>query len=72
MRRGEICDFSKALDFENGSWGILQDLLLQTVSIELDSLQKIAVMFVKAHSDGYALSVEAIQEAITLLIHPKS
>ena len=58
----------ESLDFEAGSWSVLQDLLLQTMSVEPDSLQQIAVMFVKAQSDGHTINVEALREAITLLI----
>jgi hypothetical protein len=58
----------ESLDFEAGSWSVLQDLLLQTISVEPDSLQQIAVMFVKAHSDGHTINVGALEAAITLLI----
>jgi len=58
----------ESLVFEEGSWSVLQDLLLQTMSVEPDSLQQIAVMFIKAYAEGKIVSVEAMREAITLLI----
>jgi Reverse transcriptase (RNA-dependent DNA polymerase) len=37
----------ESLEFEAGSWGVLQDLLLQTISVEPDSLQQIALCLLR-------------------------
>lgn len=58
----------ESLDFEEGSWNVLQDLLLQTMSVEPDSLQQIAVMFVRAYAAGRSISNEALTDALTFVL----
>jgi len=59
----------ESVSLTTASWGILQDLLLQTMSVEPDSLQQVAVMFAIAYAEGHPINRDALQRGISLLFN---
>lgn len=58
----------ESLVLENASWNLVQDLLLQTMSIEPTSLQQIAAAFARAHAVGQIVDIADLSRAISLVI----
>jgi hypothetical protein len=58
----------ESLAFEGAGWDLVQDLLLQTMSIEPTSLQQIAAAFARAHAQGRAVNIEELARAIGFVI----
>ncbi len=58
----------ESLVFENASWNLAHDLLLQTMSIEPTSLQQIAAAFARAHTEGQTIDIAELGKAIGFVI----
>jgi hypothetical protein len=58
----------ESLPLEVGTWTTLQEFLLQTMSVEPDSMQQVAVMFAKAHAEGHTVSREELGHGIGLIL----
>ncbi len=58
----------ESFDIDDLVWPLIQDLLLQTMSIEPTALQQIGAAFAKAHANDQIINIEELSRAITLLI----